>query len=97
MFYVRAYSATWVRLHCPSRILSSSDIQQLKQRSRALTASSVCHRRRKLVWECFPGSSIVSVEGQSVEAAKPRLCANTFAGAEAGLETLTPCTIPNTF
>lgn len=60
-----------------------------------MTASSVGHRR-KLVWECFPGSSIVSVEGWSAEAAKPGLCANTVVGAEAGPEILTLHTIPNT-
>lgn len=55
--------------------------------------SSVCHRRRKLVWECFPASSIVSVEERSVEAAKPGLCANTVAGTEAGPEELSPLTV----
>lgn len=60
-----------------------------------MTASSVGHRR-KLVWECFLGSSIVSVEGWSAEAAKPGLCANTVVGAEAGPEILTLHTIPNT-
>lgn len=55
--------------------------------------SSVCHRRRKLVWECFPASSIVSVEERNVEAAKPGLCANTVAGTEAGPEILTPLTV----